>query len=126
MADVCVMENILSKNLSFAGRGPVPASEVRIEGVGVRHIDQRRVDVAVDLTPCLESITVRMAIVGPDDDEWASTAIVQNREPILDKVMHLRQDAGSGAHTLYVGVFHEDELLTRTARRFAFSLADFE
>jgi hypothetical protein len=45
---------------------------------------------------------------------------------MLDKVMHLRQDAGSGAHTLYVGVFHEDELLTRTARRFAFSLADSE
>jgi len=116
----------LSYDSPNLNRAPVPPAEVRIESVGVRALDLRRVDVAVDLTPCREPLDIEMVIIGPQDDELCSILLVQNREWMLDKVMHLRQDAGSGAHTLYVGVFHEDELLTRTARRFAFSLADSE
>lgn len=104
-------------------RAPVPPAEIRIESVGVNALDRRRVDVAVDLTPCREPVDIEMVIVGPKDDELCSILLVRNREWILDKVMHLRQDAQSGVHTLHVGVFYEDELLTRTARRFTFSLA---
>lgn len=107
-------------------RAPVPPAEVRIESVGVRALDLRRVDVAVDLTPCRQPIDIEMVIVGPQGDELCSILLVQNREWMLDKVMHLRQDGEVGAHTLHVGVFHEDELLTRTARRFTFSLAESE
>jgi hypothetical protein len=99
---------------------------MRIESVGVRALDRRRVDVAVDLTPFREPVDVEMVIVGPKDDELCNILLVQNREWMLDKTMHLRQDAEAGVHTLHVGVFHEDQLLTRTARRFTFSLAEAE
>lgn len=108
----------MSQNLFFAGRGPVPPSEARIESVGVNPLDQRRVDVAVDLTPCLEPVTVRMAIVGPDDEEWSSSAIIQNREPMLDRIMHLNRDAEPGDYTLHVGLFCDEELVHHIARRF--------
>jgi hypothetical protein len=112
------MESVLSQNLFFADRAPVPASEVRIESIGVNPLDQRRVDVAVDLTPCLASLIVKMAIVGPDDEEASATTIIHNRETMLDKIMHLRRDAQPGTYTLHVGVFEEEELLHRAARQF--------
>jgi len=46
--------------------------------------------------------------------------LVQSRECMVDKIMHLRQDAQPGEHVLHVGVFFEDELVARGARRFAF------
>ena len=50
------MASVFSQNLFSADRAPVPASEVRIESIGVNPLDQRRVDVAVDLTPCMERL----------------------------------------------------------------------
>jgi hypothetical protein len=110
----------VSQSSFFQARPPVPVAEVRIESMGVNALDQRRVDVAVDLTPCLEPVTVEMVIVGPRGDELCSIVLVQNRDWMVDKVMHLRQDAGPGEHTLHVGVFRDDELMTRAARTFAF------
>ena len=98
----------------------MPLSQVRIESVGVNPLDQRRVDVAVDLTPCLQPVDVEMVIVGPSDDELCSILLVQTREWVLDKIMHLRHDAEPGQHTLHVGVFHENQLVARAARYFAF------
>jgi hypothetical protein len=100
----------------------VPPSEIHVEGVGVNALDLRRVDVAVDLTPCQSPVNVEMVIVGPDDRELCSTFLVANREWMLDKIMHLRQDAQPGEHILHVGVFFEDQLVARAARRFAFPL----
>jgi hypothetical protein len=102
----------------------VPASEVRIEGVGVNALDRRRVDVAVDLTPCREPVDVEMVIVGPQDDELCSILLVQNREWMLDKIMHLRKDAEPREHTLHVGVFCGETLVARASRRFAFPPLD--
>ena len=116
----------MSHSMLDTNRAPVPPAEIRIESVGVRALDRRRVDVAVDLTPCREPVDIEMVIVGPKDDELCSIRLIQNREWMLDKIMHLRQDAEAGVHTLHVGVFCEDELLTRTARRFTFSLAETE
>ena len=116
----------MSYSMLDTNRAPVPSAEIRIESVGVRALDWRRVDVAVDLTPFQEPVDIEMVIVGPKDDELCSILLVQNREWMLDKIMHLRQDAEAGVHTLHVGVFYEDELLTRTARRFTFSLAETE
>jgi hypothetical protein len=110
----------LSQNLFFADRAPVPASEARIEGVGVNPLDLRRVDVAVDLTPCREPVTVKMAVVGPDDEEWASAAVIQNREPMLDRILHLRRDAEPGDYTLHVGLFEGDDLVHHVAKQYAF------
>lgn len=104
-------------------RAPVPPGEVRVESVGLNALDLRRVDVAVDLTPCQAAVDVELVIVGPDDAELCSVRLIQNREWMLDKVLHLRQDARPGAHTLHVGVFYEDELVARAARGFAFPLA---
>jgi hypothetical protein len=98
----------------------VPPAEVHIEGIGVNPLDRRRVDVAVDLTPCQQPVTVEMVIVGPRDDELCSIVLVQNRDWMLDKIMHLRHDAEEGEYTLHVGVFYEDELVTRAAKSFAF------
>jgi hypothetical protein len=109
-----------SQGLFFAGRAPVPVAEVRIESVGVNPLDRRRVDVAVDLTPCLQAVNVELVIVGPDDDELCSILLVQNRQWMLDKVMHLRRDAEPGDYTLHVGVFFEDQLVTRAARTFPY------
>jgi hypothetical protein len=86
--------------------------------LGVNPLDLRRVDVAVDLTPLKEAVDVELVIVGPSDDELCSIVLVENREWMLDKVMHLRQDAEAGEHTLHVGVFFENELVARAARRF--------
>jgi len=110
----------LSQNHPVADRMPVPASEARVEGVGVNPLDPRRVDVAVDLTPCQEPLTVKLAIVGPDDEEWSSAAILQNRDPMLDRVLHLQRDAEPGEYTLYVGLFREQDLLYRTSKRYAY------
>jgi hypothetical protein len=98
----------------------VPPADVRVESVGVHPLDQRRVDVAVDLTPCRRPVTVELVIVGPDDDELCSILLIDNTEWILDKVMHLRQDAWGGEHTLHVGVFHQERLVARAERTFVF------
>lgn len=105
------------------GRTPVPPAEVRVEEVGVNALDRRRVDVAVDLTPCLEPLTLELVIVGPAGDELASTLAVDSREWMLDRVLHLRQDAGPGLHTLHVGVFYHDRLVARADRAFEFPSA---
>jgi hypothetical protein len=114
------MEQNVTENLPLASRVPVPAAEVRIESVGVNALDRRRVDVAVDLTPCRQAVTVDMAIVGPDDEELCSSLLVDNSEWMLDKVLHLREDAEPGQHTLHIGVFCDNLLVTRVARAFEF------
>ena len=98
----------------------VRPQEMRVLGIGINPLDMRRVDVAVDLTPCTEPVKVEMVIVGPDDDELCSLLLVENRAWMIDKIMHLRQDARQGEYVLHVGVFYKDELMTRAARRFAF------
>lgn len=103
-------------------KAPVQPHEMRVLGVGVNALDMRRVDVAVDLTPCTELVKVEMVIVGPDDDELCSLLLVESRAWVIDKIMHLRKDAQPGEYVLHVGVFYEDELVTRAARRFAFPL----
>lgn len=103
-----------------AEEAPVRPSEIQVQGVGVHALDTRRVDVAVDLTPCLEPVTVEMVIVGPEGDELCSVLLIESRDCTLDKIMHLRRDAQPGDHVLYVGVFSNDELVARAARRFAF------
>ena len=100
------------------GCSPVPAKQAQIESLGVNPLDLRRVDVAVDLTPLLEPVDVELVLVGPSDDELCSILLLQNQDWMLDKIMHLRQDAEAGEHTLHVGVFFENELVTRAARRF--------
>ena len=102
---------------------PVQPHKMRVLGVGVNPLDTRRVDVALDLTPCTEPVKVEMVIVGPDDDELCSLLLVENRAWMIDKIMHLRKDAQPGEYVLHVGVFFEDELVTRAARRFAFPLS---
>jgi hypothetical protein len=114
----------LSWNRYSVDRSPVVPAEVRIESVGVNPLDQRRVDVALDLTPSQQPLDVEMVIVGPDDDELCSILLLQNREWMLDKVMHLRSDAAVGTHILHVGVFFENSLVTRTARAFRFPAPD--
>jgi hypothetical protein len=112
--------DLLSSRVFMTGEAPRPASEVEIESVGVNPLDLRRVDVAVDLTPFLGTIDVEMVIVGPGDDELCSINLVQNRDPMLDKIMHLRQDAEPGEHILHIGAFVDGNLVARAARRFAF------
>lgn len=102
------------------GRGPVPATEIEIEGVGLNPLDLRRVDLAVDLTPFRDPVRVELVIVAPDGEELCSTTLVHNRDWTLDKILHLRRDAGPGEHILHVGVFYEDELVAHAARRFLF------
>ena len=99
---------------------PVRPENIQVVGVGVHALDMRRVDVAVDLTPCVEPVTVEMVIVGPEGDELCSVLLVDNRQWMLDKIMHLRQDAQPGEHVLHVGVFKDNELVARAARRFGF------
>ena len=111
----------MSQNLSFGGRGLVPPEQIRIEGVGVNPLDRRRLDVAVDLTPCRQAVRVEMVVVGPDDAELCSIVLLNNRQWMLDKVLHLRQDAGPGEHTLHIGVFYGGALLAHAARRFLFA-----
>lgn len=114
------MESLLSQISVFEDRPPVPAGEVRIESIGVKPLDRRRVDVAVDVTPCQAALTIELVIVGPDDAELCSVLLIDNREWMLDKVMHLRHDAAPGEHTLHVGAFHENQLVTQAARVFEF------
>ena len=105
----------------FTEEVPVPPCEIQVQSIGVHALDVRRVDVAVDLTPCTEPVTVEMVIVGPQGDELSSVLLVEHREWRLDKIMHLRQDARPGEHVLHVGVFSKDVLVARAARRFVSS-----
>ena len=105
------------------GQGPVPPAEIRIESLGLHALDRRRVDVAVDLTPCQQPVDVEMVIVGPGGDELCCIRLVRNSEWMLDKIMHLRQDAQPGEHTLHVGVFYGEKLMAQAARAFTFLLA---
>jgi hypothetical protein len=116
------MERLLSEKSVRADPAPAPAAGVRIEGIGVNPLDRRRVDVAVDLAPCRQPVTVEMAIVGPEGEEESSITVVENRERALDRIMHLRREASPGEYTLHVGVFFEGQLVHRMARRFAFPL----
>ena len=102
---------------------PVEPDKIQVQGVGVHALDMRRVDVAVDLAPCIEPVTVEMVIVGPAGDELCSVLLVENRQWALDKIMHLRQDAQPGDHALHVGVFSQNKLVARAAQRFVFPLA---
>lgn len=107
----------------FAAEVPVLPGEIQVQSIGLHALDMRRVDVAVDLTPCTEPVTVEIVIVGPEGDELCSVLLIDNRERTLDKIMHLRQDAQPGEHVLHVGVFSEGNLVARAARRFAFRSA---
>ena len=113
----------MSQRTFLVGRGPVPAAEIKIEGLGLNPLDLRRVDVAVDLTPARDPVRVELAIVAPDGQEVSSTTLVHNRDWALDKILHLRRDAGPGEHVLHVGVFYGDELVAHVARRFLFPQA---
>ena len=108
----------------YAAEAPVRPSEMQVQSIGVHALDMRRVDVAVDLTPCAQPVTVEVVIVGPTGEELCSVLLIENREWKLDKIMHLRQDAQPGEHVLHVGVFSEDELVARAARRFVFRSAE--
>ncbi|MFC2029638.1 hypothetical protein ACFLWA_02800 [Chloroflexota bacterium] len=111
----------MSQDSQAPGRAPVLPSSVRVEGIGLQVLDRRRVDVAVDLTPCREPLTVELVIVGPTDDELCSILLVETRVWMLDKIMHLRHDSEPGEHTIHVGVFHQNALLVRAARTFSFA-----
>jgi hypothetical protein len=115
---------MVSQHVFSAGQGPVSSQEICVESVGVNPLDRRRVDVAVDLTPFLQPVTVEMVIVGPEDEELSCITLVHNRDWTLDKIMHLRQDAQPGEHILHVGVFYQDALVARAARRFSFALPE--
>ena len=110
----------MSQRTFLAGHGPVPATEIKIESLGLNPLDPRRVDVAVDLTPARDPVRVEFAIVAPGGEEVCSTTLVHNRDWALDRILHLRRDAGPGEHVLHVGVFYEDELVAHAARRFLF------
>lgn len=110
----------MSQNLFFAGRAPVPAAEARIQEVGVGPRDARRVDVAVDITPCFEALRVEFAIVGPDGAEWASATLLDNRDWELDKMLHLRRDAEPGAYILHVGLFHGEQLIHHLIKPYSY------
>jgi hypothetical protein len=103
---------------------PVHAAQARIECIGVNPLDLRRVDVAVDITPFLEALTVEMAIVGPDGAELSSLVVLDSRQWMLDKVMHLSREAGPGEYTLHVGLFRGAELVHSAAKTLVFALAD--
>lgn len=112
----------MSQPVAIRKRAPVPPTKIRVEGLGVSALDRRRVDVALDLVPCREPVTVEMVIVGPDGDELSSILLIDNTEWIVDKVMHLRQDAKPGEFTLHVGLFHRDRLVARAQRTFTFGV----
>jgi hypothetical protein len=107
--------------LSISGSGaPVAPEQARIECVGVNALEQRRVDVAVDLTPCREPLTVELVIVDAGGAELCSVLVMRSREWTLDKILHLRRDAEPGEHTLHVGIFHDEVLVDHAARQFSF------
>jgi len=110
----------------FFGQGLVPPEEIHVESVGINPLDRRRVDVAVDLTPCQQPVRVELVIVGPDDAELCSVTLLNNRQWMVDKVLHLRRDAQPGTHILHIGVFDEDGLVAHAARSFVFALSEAE
>jgi len=105
---------------TFFGQGFVSPEEIRIESVGINPLDRRRVDVAVDLTPCRQPVRVELVIVGPDDTELCSVTLLNNRRWMVDKILHLRRDARPGTYILHIGVFYEKRLVAHAARSFVF------
>ena len=99
----------------------MPASDVQIESVGVNAIDARRVDVAVKGAAELRCVHAenahRVKTRGPRRT---------GRERGDGALAVTSGDAQPGAHILHVGVFLDDDLVARAARRFAFPTAEGE
>lgn len=106
-----------------ANRRPVSGREVRIESVGVNAPDRYRVDVAVDLTPSMEALRVELAVEEPGGGELVSMSLIDHREWMIDRRMHLRRAPEPGVHILHVGVFLNDELIDHARREFSFPQA---
>lgn len=101
-------------------RRPVLGPEVRIESVGVYAPNRHRVDVAVDLTPSLDGIRLEIAVEEPSGAELVSMTLVDNRDRMVDRRLHLRRAPEPGVHVLHVGIFYQDELIHHVRQEFDF------
>ncbi len=88
----------------------------------------RRVDVAVDLSPCRDGgpewvPRLELALESPAGRHVGSAALVECRECAVDLLMHLHGDPEPGEYTLHVGLFWGELLLQHERRTFCLPVA---
>ncbi len=70
---------------------PLPPSEVRIQHLeAVLAADQRRVHIALELTPFQQKPSLELTLQDAHGDELAQTLIIETMTPGLELTMHLR------------------------------------
>lgn len=92
-----------------AGEAPVPPNEVRIRELEAQpRPDGLRIHVRIDITPFQRRPNVEALIVNTSGQPLASVSVVEAIDPIMEFVMHLRQQRTPGRYTLKARVFYAD------------------
>lgn len=92
-----------------AGEAPVPPNEVRIRELeAAPRPDGLRIQVRIDITPFQKRPNVEALIVNQAGQALASVSVVEAIDPIMEFVMHLRQQRTPGRYTLKARVFYAD------------------
>ncbi|MBX3046640.1 MAG: hypothetical protein KF698_06560 [Anaerolineales bacterium] len=92
-----------------AGQAPVPPQEVRIRELeAAPRPDGLRIQVRIDITPFQLRPNVEAMIVNEAGQPLATVSVVEAIDPIMEFVMHLRQQRTPGRYTLKARVFYAD------------------
>ncbi|QYK50625.1 MAG: hypothetical protein KF701_09530 [Anaerolineales bacterium] len=92
-----------------AGQAPVPPQEVRIRELeAAPRTDGLRIQVRIDITPFQRRPNVEAMIVNEAGQPLATVSVVEAIDPIMEFVMHLRQERTPGRYTLKARVFYAD------------------
>ncbi|MCW5873278.1 MAG: hypothetical protein KIS88_01390 [Anaerolineales bacterium] len=92
-----------------AGEAPVPPNEVRIRELEAQpRPDGVRIQVRIDITPFQKRPNVEAVIMNEAEQQLATVSVVEAIDPIMEFVMHLRQQRTPGRYTLKARVFYAD------------------
>lgn len=112
-------------NFVDPSEAPVPPEEVRIRTVIAEPFpDQRRIKVHVELTPFQQRPTLAVVMMNENEDEIATTSIIETLDPVLEFVMHVRRRAPAGEYRLRVAAGYDEEQAPVDVKETTFALTD--
>ena len=97
-------------NFVDPSEAPVPPEEVRIRVLVAEPFqDQRRVKVHLELTPFQQRPTLAVAILDLEENEIATTSVIESLNNVIEFTMHLPQQAPEGEYRLRAAVGYEED-----------------
>ena len=111
-------------NFVDPSEAPVPPEEVRIRDVTAEPFpDQRRVKVHIELTPFQQRPTLAVVMLDEEENEIATTSIIETLDPILEFTMHIRRQAPAGEYRLRVAAGYDEEEAPVDVKETTFAIA---